>query len=157
MNQSGLDRFGITGSTPKVRKVETSKASTDPDVPTEHLKDAQIRDLTTSFPWAVYSGASNRSAAGKAQHLWSCTICEEAGSDRIEKKWKDANDSKQHTSLRQHKQACDAKAAAAAMQHAREQGAITRVSKLVLDSSKFLVLVDFMVRNDLALQLFPKV
>jgi hypothetical protein len=157
MNQSGLDRFGITGSAPKVRKVEKSKALADPDAPVEHLTDAQIRDLTKSFPWAVYSGPSNRSAAGKPQHLWRCSICEDAGCDRIERKWKDANDFKHHTSLRQHKQACDAKAAAAAMQHAREQGAISRVSNLVSDSSKLLVLIGFMVMNGLALQLFPKV
>jgi hypothetical protein len=43
------------------------------------------------------------------------------------------------------------------MQHAREQGAISRVSNLVSDSSKLLVLTGFMVMNGLALQLFPKV
>jgi hypothetical protein len=94
---------------------------------------------------------------GPSVHPPRCSICEEPGSDRIERKWKDANDFKHHTSLRQHKQACHAKAAAAAMQHARDQGAISRVFNLVSDSSKLLVLVGFMVINGLALQFFPKV
>jgi hypothetical protein len=95
VNQSALI---ASESRAQLRKCARTKASADPDAPFEQLTDAQIRDLAKSFPWAVYAGPSNRSAAGKAQHLWRCSICEEAGSDRIVRKWIHANDFKHHTS-----------------------------------------------------------